>query len=350
MYMKALWWKFLGVAILIYVVIAGLAWPLKPGIVDVKSSDAIAGKSVEMQVEGYNTNFDQANTRAWLELDDVGYLTAKEVSPIDYNHVKLIFDLPNAFPQGDKIRKLDLVLHSAEDGESILPSALFVNTENAQIGDEGWELQTLEGITAKPGVQFPYRPILNETVRNTFFHIPLWFSMFIMLMISLYYSVRYLLKNDMQFDIRATAIVNVAILFGILGIITGSIWARFTWGTFWTTDVKLNMSTIAMLIYMASIILRSSIQDVDRRAKLSAAYNIFAFVALIPLVFVIPRLTDSLHPGNGGNPALGGEDMENTLRMVFYPAIIGFTLLGLWLATLLIRYETIKDKWLSRKI
>ena len=198
-------------------------------------------------------------------------------------------------------------------------------------------------------MQFPYRSVLNETIRNTFFHIPLWFSMFIMLFISIIYSVKYLRGNDIKHDIIASSLVNVAVLFGILGIITGSLWARFTWGTFWTTDVKLNMSTVAMLIYVASLILRSSINDVDRRAKLSASYNIFAFAALIPLVFVIPRLTDSLHPGNGGNPALGGEDMENTLRMVFYPAIIGFTLLGLWMASILIRYETLKDRWMSRK-
>jgi len=196
-------------------------------------------------------------------------------------------------------------------------------------------------------MQFPYRSVLHETIRNTFFHIPLWFSMFILLIVSLVYSVKYLRSGNLQHDIYASSLVNVAVLFGILGIITGSLWAKYTWGTFWTTDVKLNMSTVAMLIYVASLILRSSINDIDRRAKLSASYNIFAFAALIPLVFIIPRLTDSLHPGNGGNPALGGEDMENTLRMVFYPAIIGFTLLGLWMSSVLIRYEVIKDKWMS---
>ncbi len=72
-------------------------------------------------------------------------------------------------------------------------------------------------------------------------------------------------------------------------------------------------------------------------------YNVFAFVALIPLIFVIPRLTDSLHPGAGGNPALGGEDLDNTMRMIFYPAIIGWTLLGAWMAQLNYRIDRLAD-------
>jgi len=88
------------------------------------------------------------------------------------------------------------------------------------------------------------------------------------------------------------------------------------------------MSATAMLVYCAYWFLRASISDVDTRARLSAVYNIFSFVCLMILVMVIPRFTDSLHPGNGGNPALGGEDLDNTLRAVFYPAIIGYTLLG----------------------
>jgi heme exporter protein C len=99
-----------------------------------------------------------------------------------------------------------------------------------------------------------------------------------------------------------------------------------------------------MLIYLAYLVLRGSSTDYDRRAKISASYSIFAFLALIPLVFVIPRLTDSLHPGNGGNPALGGEDLDNTLRLFFYPSIIALILLGIWMSQLLLRYEKLKQK------
>ena len=105
------------------------------------------------------------------------------------------------------------------------------------------------------------------------------------------------------------------------------------------------MTVIALLIYLAYFILRAVFDDPDKRARISAVYNIFAFAALIPLIYVIPRLTDSLHPGAGGNPALGGEDLDNTMRLVFYPAIIGWTLIGLWMASLLARLEKVRLKW-----
>ena len=358
--MKSYWWKILGILLLIYTVIAGMSVPLKPGIERADSlsigqngnnaNRITSGETHTFMLQGYNTNYTQKDNRAWLKLDSIGAVAADRFEVVNDREAKVTFSIPSVFPERDTFQQLTLVVHNSTDGPSILPDAVSVQTVQRDDGNlSTWNEGQVSGITDKPGIQFPYRSVLNETIRNTFFHIPLWFSMFIILMISIYYSVRYLRKPNIKDDIIASSLVNIAVLFGILGIVTGSIWARFTWGTFWTTDVKLNMSTVAMLIYVASLILRSSIKDVDRRAKLSASYNIFAFAALIPLVFVIPRLTDSLHPGNGGNPALGGEDMENTLRMVFYPAIIGFTLLGLWMSSILIRYESLKDTWLSRK-
>jgi len=358
--MRSNWWKILGILLLIYAVVVGMSVPLKPGIERIDSlsigsngndnSSIRSGESHVFRIIGYNSNFKENDNSAWLKLDSIGTIKALKFVDLSDREAQLHFDIPRVFPERDSFQQLTLILYNKEDGPSILPDAVTVKTKNQSNSNlSEWKQNPISGITDKPGIQFPYRSILNETIRNTFFHIPLWFSMFIMLIISLVFSTKYLRGNEIKDDIIASSLVKVAVLFGILGIITGSIWAKYTWGTFWTRDVKLNMSTVAMLIYVASLILRSSINDIDRRAKLSASYNIFAFVALIPLVFVIPRLTDSLHPGNGGNPALGGEDMENTLRMVFYPAIIGFTLLGLWMASILIRYETIKDRWLSRK-
>ncbi len=357
--MRQNWWKFLGIAILIYTVIVGMSTPLKPGVLRIDSlsvgqgdnnASITHGETHKFRVKGYNTNFLDNDNRAWLKLDSIGSVKAKAVNVINDTEIDLTFDIPNHFPARDTFESLTLVLHNTEDGAAILPDAVFVKSDLTDIENNAeWKINPISNLTDKTGMQFPYRSVLHETIRNTFFHIPLWFSMFILLIVSLVYSVKYLRSGNLKHDIYASAMVNVAVLFGILGIITGSLWAKYTWGTFWTTDVKLNMSTVAMLIYVASLILRSSINDIDRRAKLSASYNIFAFAALIPLVFIIPRLTDSLHPGNGGNPALGGEDMENTLRMVFYPAIMGFTLLGLWMSSTLIRYELIKDKWMTRK-
>lgn len=367
---KKWWWKALGLILLIYTVIVGMAVPLKPGVTGfevvrsgVSQEDNILfftpGSTYTFEIRGYNMNLSAAKTKAWLKLNESGassdvinpaVSSDAVVVPSSESSGLVTFTLPMKFPTTDDYANLTLVLSNAVDGQAILPQALNLQLTADQKGtDSAWSDAYLSEIDVVDSFRFPYRSVLNETIRNTFFHIPLWFSMFIMLIVSLVYSIRYLRTGHIKDDIYASALVRVSVLFGVLGIITGSLWAKYTWGTFWTTDVKLNMSTVAMLIYVASLILRSSINDVDRRAKISASYNIFAFAALIPLVFVIPRLTDSLHPGNGGNPALGGEDMENTLRAVFYPAIIGFTLVGFWIASLSIRYEMIKDNWLTRR-
>ena len=120
--------------------------------------------------------------------------------------------------------------------------------------------------------------------------------------------------------------------------------ARFAWGQYWSGDIKQNMTAIALLIYAAYFILWKSFKDEKIQARVSGVFTIFAYVAMIPLIFVIPRLYDSLHPGNGGNPALGGEDLDSTMRMVFYPGIIAFTLLGFWLSNIYYRIKQLDDK------
>lgn len=192
--------------------------------------------------------------------------------------------------------------------------------------------------------EVPRLPILNETIRNLYFHVTMWFAMMILLTVSVVYSIKYLRDNNPVNDIIAIEMANVAILCGVLGLITGSFWARFTWGDWWTNDPKLNAAAIGMLIYAAYIVLRNSLEDEQQRARIGAIYNIFAFAIFIPLIFILPRLTDSLHPGNGGNPGFNSYDLDKNLRMVFYPAIMGWTLLGVWLASLRIRLRRIELK------
>lgn len=190
----------------------------------------------------------------------------------------------------------------------------------------------------------PRLPILNETIRNLYFHVPMWFGMIFLLGMSFYYSIVYLRKNDLSVDVKAVEFTNVGILYGVLGLITGSIWAKFTWGAWWTNDPKLNSAAIGMLIYLAYVVLRGSVSDEQLRARISAVYNIFSYMVLIPLLFVLPRLTDSLHPGNGGNPGFNAYDLDNQMRLVFYPAVVGWSMLGYWIATLQVSVRNLASK------
>ena len=98
-----------------------------------------------------------------------------------------------------------------------------------------------------------------------------------------------------------------------------------------------------MLIYFGYFILRNSVEDESKKGKISSVYNVFAFSMLIPLIFILPRLTDSLHPGNGGNPGFNVYDLNSQLRIVFYPAVIGFICLGLWIVDIKDKIQKIND-------
>lgn len=186
-------------------------------------------------------------------------------------------------------------------------------------------------------IKVPALPILHETIRNLFYHVTQWFAMMVLLTVALWHSVKHLAKNDPRADLVASEAVNVALFQGALGLLTGMLWAKFTWGAWWVGDAKLNGVAAAMLVYLAYVVLRGSMDEQQKRARVAAVYNIFAYVMFMVLVMVLPRLADSLHPGNGGNPGFGGYDLDNTMKLVFYPAVIGWILMGLWLVDVRVR-------------
>ncbi len=187
--------------------------------------------------------------------------------------------------------------------------------------------------------------ILHETIRNLYWHVTMWFSMFILLGGAVFSGVTYLRKQDLDWDLKAALLTRVALVFGLIGIATGMIWAQFTWGKLWIKDPQLNGAAVTILAYLAYFVLRNSINDPRKKAEISAVYGIFAFVLMIVLVLVLPRLqpVDSLHPGKGGNPSFGKYDLSNDMRLVFYPAILAWTLIGWWIFELSLRIQRLKN-------
>ena len=196
--------------------------------------------------------------------------------------------------------------------------------------------------TAAAGIllEVPRLPILNETIRVLYFHVPMWFTMIFLLLLSSVNAYKFISTKNIKYDLISYNYAHLGVYFGVLGIVTGMIWANYTWGTFWTNDPKLNGSAVGLLIYFGYFVLRNSIEDESKKAKVSSVYSVFAFSMLIPLIFILPRLTDSLHPGNGGNPGFNVYDLNSQLRLVFYPAVIGFICLGLWIAN--IKFKLLK--------
>jgi heme exporter protein C len=191
----------------------------------------------------------------------------------------------------------------------------------------------------------PRLPILHETIRNLYFHVPMWFTMLFLYLLSVINSIKYLSSADEKYDFMAVETVNTGIVFGFLGLATGMIRANFTWGAPWPNDPKLNSAAISTLMYLAYIVLRSSIDESQKRARIASIYNIFAFPIMVVLLFILPRMTDSLHPGNGGNPGFNSYDLDNNMRLVFYPAVIGWILLGVWISNIRYRIRLLQNKF-----
>ncbi len=203
--------------------------------------------------------------------------------------------------------------------------------------------------------KIPDLPIVRESIRNMYFHVCMWFAMMIMFIISFVYSIKYLQSSKYKNDIYASSYAAMGTYLGLLGYVTGAIWANYTWITEQSQSLgsvlkepKLIGAAIAILIYGAYFVLRGSFTDIDKKARVSAVFNIFAFAMLFPSIWIIPRMVGSLHPGSpgsdGANPAFDRHALDISMKAVFYPAVIGWTLLSVWISTLRIRVQLLKDK------
>ncbi len=188
---------------------------------------------------------------------------------------------------------------------------------------------------------------MYESMRNFFFHVPMWFSQMAIITVSLVYSIKYLRTPLAKNDWYAVEFARTGTVMGFLGLITGSIWANYTWGAPWNNDPKQIGAAIALLTYLAYFVLRNSISDIDKRGRVAAVYNIFAYFIYIPMVMILPRMVESLHPGGKGvegNPGLSGNSLDPSMRAIFWPAVIGWVLLGVWISTLKIRVRALEDR------
>lgn len=328
--MRHWWWKVLCVLLLVYTAVVGLRTPLKPAIVQVAPDRIKAGENT-LTITGYGTNFQSNAPLSVALVNDGQHVCATWGDALSPTLINVVFTVPTGFR-----KELTSIVIEKDDDVLIMPEALW--TEDRGDGIPEQACVPPHAPTAHKDFGFPNRSILNETIRNLFFHVPMWFTMIVLMGISFFFSIKHLRTGNLGDDLAASIAVNVSLLFGILGITTGSLWARATWGGWWTYDTKLNGSALTLLMYFAYVVLRGSVPDAHKRGRLAAVYNIFAFMLMLVFIMVLPRLTDSLHPGNGGNPAFSQYDLDSALKSVFYPACLGWILLGIWAFNLRLRH------------
>ena len=197
-------------------------------------------------------------------------------------------------------------------------------------------------------VNIPKIGILGDKARIIFLHVPTAWLSVLAFLLSMIYSIQYLRKKDFIYDIKAVSAAEIGFLFSILATVTGSIWAKFSWGSFWNWDPRETSIFILLIIYGAYFSLRSAIEVPEQKAKLSSVYSIIAFVTVPFFVFIMPRIIESLHP----DPIINAEgkiNMDGTMRIVFFSSLFGFTLLFFWILNIKIRLEKIYLKKLQQK-
>lgn len=333
--------QYLCISLIGYSFIGGLFLPLSPNIEKLDYQQTDTSLIVNISIPKLDEKLDLI----YLKKSSLGDSSTDILRPHSMvseskGNLQIIFPHPKMYQNFQKGDVLDLVCHTQTWGGIRYFSAYYVDTV---LGSQFLNNNSQIVIPEKEfHWSFPNRPILRESIRNLFYHVPMWFTMMALLVYSLIHSILFLSKGKLENDVKASSSAMVASIFGVLGILTGMVWARYTWGAFWTNDPKLNGAAIGMLAYFAYFILRGSLEDEIKRAKLAAVYNIFSFTIYMVFIWILPRINDSLHPGNGGNPGFNVYEQDNVMRLFFYPAVLGWIFLGFWLTEF---YVKLKRRW-----
>lgn len=187
----------------------------------------------------------------------------------------------------------------------------------------------------------PLVPVLEETTRVLYFHIPAAWLTVVALGWSMVNSILYLAKRDLRADDHAAAAAELGLLFCIGATVSGALWAKAMWGAYWNWDPRETSIFFLLLLYTAYLALRGSIEDEEKRARLSAVYSVAAFVAVPFLIFVVPRMYETLHPDPIINPR-GKVDMDPMIRWSFLAMLVGFTGLYVWMQSLRVRVSRLE--------
>ena len=166
------------------------------------------------------------------------------------------------------------------------------------------------------------------------------------------YGFKYLKGKNLDDDAKSNAALQLGMMFCILATVTGSIWAKFTWGAFWHWDPRETSIFVLLLIYGSLFALRSAIENEDKRARLSAVYSIFSFLTVPFFIFIMPRIMTGLHPGSANDDTSGPVvdfKMNANMQLIFYLSLLSFTILYYWIWNISYKSIIIKDK-LSRKL
>jgi heme exporter protein C len=207
--------------------------------------------------------------------------------------------------------------------------------------------------TPQGWLQFPVIPGLEEKARNILYHVPVAWTTVVAFLVAMYYGYRYLKTKNIEYDIKSVSSAGLGFLFCFLATVSGALWAKFNWGSFWNWDPRETSIFVLLLIYGAYFALRSALETDEKRATLSAVYSIIAGITVPFFIFVMPRIMSGLHPGAKGDPDGAGPvvqfKMSPNMLVIFLLGLLGFTLLYVWLLNLRVRLAKLENERFSHQ-
>lgn len=195
---------------------------------------------------------------------------------------------------------------------------------------------------------FYYAPLaakfIGQSSRILFFHVPMAWTSFVAFFAAGCWSLLYLVRGRRRRHDRAAAVaIELGLAFGVLATVTGSLWAKIMWGSWWNWDPRQTSIVVTLLFYGAYLALRDAIEDGEKRARLAAAYSALGLAVTPFFFFVMPRITYSLHP----DPVINGQakiNMEPRMFQVLLAGSLAFTVLFFWMHDLQCRLDAQNER------
>lgn len=305
---KATWWKFSVFFFVILLTVLSFLPPIAANFATSKYlSDALPEYkgNVLVNVVPMSQKFDTTSNKWMLKIWN-NIPKYKEAALAVYSK-----DLPDELKPNSTNTKFVLKLHyDSNKNEFVYHSIASIN----------------------PILTFPVVPGLEEQIRIMNFHVPVAWISVLAYLFAMIYSISYLKTRKMEYDLKATAAAEIGTIFTILATVTGMIWAKLNWGSFWNWDPRETSIFILLLIYGAYFALRSALENEELKARLSSVYSIIAFITVPFFVFILPRLLSGLHPGsvndNSSGPVVSTQaNTLNFLQQITFS--LGFTSISL---------------------
>ncbi|GIV17828.1 MAG: hypothetical protein KatS3mg022_3263 [Armatimonadota bacterium] len=175
-----------------------------------------------------------------------------------------------------------------------------------------------------------------EAARMVVFHVPCAILTFVAFLVNAVYSWHYLRLRHPLADAKANAAAELGMLFAVLATVTGSLFAMEQWGSAWNWDPRETSIVMLMLVYAAYFVLRGAVEEKSKRARLSAAYALLAFPAMIFLIWILPRIVESLHPTN---TLFSRSGLDPSYRITLWSFFAGLLAVFIWMFRLRLRVE-----------